>query len=157
MSAWPAQGPRETVGLLRRSHACGLSRVSIKDNGCIYIHTLCSAGQDEKSVQNTGGEQCLQRLFLGPFIYELSVTQRASCHAQEVRTRTWDVDEHAMVRLAQNFVTLHVQWKLERNFCFAAGKFSWLHHFMVLLMTWMGLQGHVQVGPSTASLSHACG
>lgn len=59
-----------------------------------------------------------------------------------------DVDEHAVVRLVQNFVTLHVQRKLERNFCFAAGKFSWLHHFDGTVDDLDGLQGHAQVDPS---------
>lgn len=40
-----------------------------------------------------------------------------------------DVDKHAMIGLIQNFVTLHMQRKFKRNFCFATGKFSWLHHF----------------------------
>lgn len=65
-----------------------------------------------------------------------------------------DVDEHAMVRLVQNFVTLHMQWKLERNFCFAAGKFSWLHHFDGTVDDLDGLQGHVQVGPSVRAPCH---
>lgn len=65
-----------------------------------------------------------------------------------------DVDEHAMVCLVQNSVTLHVQRKLERNFCFAARKFSWLHHFDGAVDDLDGLQGNAQVGPSARAPGH---
>ena len=44
-----------------------------------------------------------------------------------------------------------MQRKLERDFCFAAGKFSWLHHFDGAVDDLDGLQGNAQVGPSASA------
>lgn len=49
--------PQRNNGIPEKKLQCGFSRVSPKDNGRIHIHTLRSAGQDEKSVQNAGGAQ----------------------------------------------------------------------------------------------------
>ena len=83
-SAWPAQSPRETTGFLKRSYGVGSPgsppRITVVFT---YTHYVLQGKMKNQYRTQEGLGHAYSVNFLGPFIYELSVTQRASCPAEE--------------------------------------------------------------------------
>lgn len=55
-----------------------------------------------------------------------------------------DVDEHAVIRLIQDFVALPVQRKFKRNLSLATGELPRLHHFNGAVDDLDGLQRDIR-------------
>lgn len=142
MSAWPAQGPRETVGLLRAS--LGSPGCSIRIMVVFtYTHTMFCRARWEISTEHRRGLAMPTALSSWAHLFtNFPVTQRASCHAQEKSGHApgcWQT-RHGTSRTELCYSSRAVETRKEFLFL-PPGNFPGFTISMVLLMTWMGCKG----------------